>query len=295
MVSFSRKLFTILLTLLYTIKSIENVCSRGYAFYYPKPNFNYFNPNGLTVWYWKLPEVKRFEIKIYINRQYGIINTPYDIYLSTSTISYGKFVANDDKAFIRIGDHLQYDIMLHYGENNCLVISNCYIVIENPTFRVNSVSSNCTNAVKETEPDKLNEDVKLLEGIINDLHSNCSNATTVSNYLFLNFRPASANLDSQQLKIYTLKELQKKLPKMDWKTVLVRAFYYNDGVGFEVKSLLDKLKALQMFKDLARYTVTDLDQQSGIEDDNDESSPIIFHGNAAVGKPKYKSLMGQGL
>ncbi|XP_029728555.1 uncharacterized protein LOC115253745 [Aedes albopictus] len=273
MVSFSRKLFAMLLTLL-SISSLEGFCNRKRALDYPKPNFKFLHPKGLTVWYPTLPEVKKIEIKIYVNR----LNGPYDISLSTSTISDKKFIATDDNAFIRIRDHLKSDIIFYYGGNNCSVIGH--------SFTVKDSSPIYTKAAKETKPDKLEGEVKLLEAIINDLHSNCSNATTVSNHLFLNFRPASANLDPQQLKMYTLKELQRKLPKMDWKTVLVRAFYYNDGVGFEVNTVLNKLKALQMFKALARYTVTDLDQQSGIEDDDDdESSPIIFHGKAAAGKP----------
>ena len=123
MVSFSRKLFAMLLTLL-SISSLEGFCNRKRALDYPKPNFKFLHPKGLTVWYPTLPEVKKIEIKIYVNR----LNGPYDISLSTSTISDKKFIATDDNAFIRIRDHLKSDIIFYYGGNNCSVIGHSFTV-----------------------------------------------------------------------------------------------------------------------------------------------------------------------
>lgn len=214
---------------------------------------------------------------------------PYDISLSTSNTSYGTFSVNDANAFIRMGDRLEYVIYLDYGGYFCNHICDIYDVKVNPYFRSNTASSISTNAVKQTNVPKLEDEIKLLEDIIQDLNNNCSNATTPSNILFLNFRPATGILDQQQLNNYTLKVLQRKLPKINWDAVFVRAFYYNDGVGFEVKTLLDKLKILQMFKILSQHTVTDLDLLSSIEDydGGDENSPIVFHkGGANVKQSK---------
>lgn len=124
----------------------------------------------------------------------------------------------------------------------------------------------------------LEDDITLLENIVYDAFQHCNNVTQTSKNLYLNFRPVETRLNSKALFDYTLDVLKEMLPKINWDTVLVNAFYYEDGVGFEVKTLIDKLKALQMSKSLSQHTVTDLDDlDQFMEDDSSESNDISLH------------------
>lgn len=145
---------------------------------------------------------------------------------------------------------------------------------------------NRRNDTKEGKVNQLKEEINQLEGIVDDLIKCSGNGSEVSNNLFLNFRPASVILDSKQLLDHTLDVLQKEMPKVNWKFMLTRAFYYNNGVGFEVKTMLDKLKILQMFKTSVKLTITDLDKIDKVgyfDDDYDEDSPFMLH---RFGKPE---------
>lgn len=87
-------------------------------FHFPSPQFEFFHPRGLTIWYPELQGVVGFDIKIYLNKPYLHDYTLYDMYLNTSTVSYGKFIVNDDDAFIRLGDNLRYEVNLQYSDGN---------------------------------------------------------------------------------------------------------------------------------------------------------------------------------
>lgn len=112
-------------------------------------------------------------------------------------------------------------------------------------------------------------EVNLLENIIYDVFQHCNNVTQTSKNLFLHSRPAKPLLDSKALYNHTLQVLKKTLPSIDWDKKLMHAFYYENGVGFEVKTLIEKLKVLQMSKNSIRPSViSDLDDLGHSNNEN---------------------------
>ncbi|XP_065085830.1 uncharacterized protein LOC135707844 [Ochlerotatus camptorhynchus] len=240
-----------------------------------------YYPKGLMVWYPKQRGMVGFGVEIFLNQKYEDSEEPKcDICLNTTDVSYGKFMIHNDNAIIRAGDHLMYRAIKQKINGSAYVAkSNEFYVAES---RILPQLEECSSPMPTTRSSNdqsniamLQDDVTLLENIVYDAFQHCNNVTQTSKNLYLNFRPVETRLNSKALFDYTLDMLKEMLPKIDWDTVLVNAFYYEDGVGFEVKTLIDKLKALQMSKNLGEHTVTDLDDLDQFVDD--ESNEISFH------------------
>ncbi|XP_062552072.1 uncharacterized protein LOC134217350 [Armigeres subalbatus] len=242
--------------------------------HFPNPKFEIFHPKGVTISYPVLWGMVGFDIRIYLNKQFPSDVTPYDICLNTTVPVNGIFIINDENAFIRTGDNLKVEMLLLMNDGCVYGFRKEFYMNDNLIYRINQTTPVSPNQNNQTRITQLEEEIKLLEGIIHDMAMNSSR----SNNLYLNFRPEPAFLDPQKLHDYTLEMLQEKLPKINWTTALRSVFYYNDGIGFEMKTPLDKLKVLQMSKNLVHYTITDLDTLvEATDDDSDENSPITFH------------------
>lgn len=240
-----------------------------------------YYPKGLMVWYPKQRGMVSFGIEIFLNQKYdGSEELKCDVCMNTTEVSYGKFIIRNDNAIVRAGDHLMYRAIKQKINGSAYVAkSSEFYVAES---RILPQLEECSPSVPTTRLSNdqsniamLEDEVTLLENIVYDAFQHCNNVTQTSKNLFLNFRPVDTRLDSKALFTNTLAELKKMLPKIDWDTVLVNAFYYEDGVGFEVKTLIDKLKALQMAKNLSQHTVTDLDDLDQFVDD--ESNEIMYN------------------
>lgn len=134
----------------------------------------------------------------------------------------------------------------------------------------------------EVGPSKIaiyEEDINLLESIIYDVIQHCDNMTEISKNLCLHYE-SPPDLNSKQLYEYTRNELQILFPNISWSTVLVNAFYRNDGIGFEVMTLIDKLRILKLSKNLDPDTISDMDHldQSTLRGSTEDYNDIMFDG-----------------
>lgn len=222
-------------------------------------------PKGLLVWYPKQRGIIGFGIEIYLNQKYeDSEERKCDICLNTTDVSYGKFMIHSDNAIVRAGDHLMYRAIKQKINGSAYVAkSNEFYVAESRILpRLKGCSSTVSTAKSNNDQSNISmveDEINLLESIVYDVFQHCNNITQTSNFLHLNFRPLERQLDSKALFDYTLNVLKEMLPKIDWDTVLVNAFYYENGVGFEVQSWIDKLKTLQMSKSLDQRTISDYD------------------------------------
>lgn len=240
-----------------------------------------YYPKGLMVWYPKHPGMTKFGIEIFLNQKYETSEEPKcDICLNTTNVSYGKFMIHHDSAIVRAGDHLMYRAIKQKVNGPAYVAkSNEFYVAESRILPQLDGCSSPTTPTKSSNDQSniamLEDDVTLLESIVYDVFQHCNNVTQTSKNLYLDLRPMDTRLDSKALFDYTLDVLKEMLPKIDWDTVLVNTFYYEDVIGFEVKTLIDKLKALQMSKSLGQQTVTVLDDLDLNMDY--ETTEIYFH------------------
>lgn len=237
-----------------------------------------YNPKGLMVWYPKRPNMSEFRIEIFLNQKDSTDDEAVcDVCLNTTEVSYGKFIIRSDDAIIRGGDHLMYNAFKINANGSVYAIeSNEFHVAESRIIsRQAGCSSRSRSSIASVADDKkkiamLEDELNVLENIVYGVIEHCNNVTQISKNLYLNFRPVDTRLDSRDLFNYTSSVLKEMLPKVDWDTVLIYATYYEDGVAFEVKTLIDKLKVLQMAKDLTNYTVSDLDELDGTLDEDNE-------------------------
>lgn len=216
---------------------------------------------GLTVWYPKSPELVEVGVEVFLNSSRESNNLHCDICLNTTTSDYGKFVMQDDNAVIRAGDNLQYWFSFRYSNGRTSIKNDSFYVAESKIFlqhlRCPSTSIP-TTGVQLPRAAALQEDIDLLEEIAKDVFEHCNNVTEISKNLYLDSRPAP-NLDPKKLYEFTLNELQTMLPKINWNKVLVHTFYYNDGVGFEVMTHIDKQKVLKLSRNFNRTAISDFD------------------------------------
>lgn len=234
-----------------------------------------YYPKGLMVWYPQRSGMTGFGIEIFLNQRHLIDDeAACDICLNTTEVTYGKYVLRSDDAIVRGGDHLMYNaIKQKVNGSSYIMRSNEFYVAESRILPQQAQCPSRTPAASGSSSERiaqLEEEVNTLETIVYDIFQHCNNITQISKNLFLNFRPAESRLESKQLFDYTLNVLKEMLPKVDWDTVLINAYYYEDGVAFEVKTLIDKLKVLQMAKNFTQFTVNDLDDLEATTESNNE-------------------------
>lgn len=234
-----------------------------------------YYPKGLMVWYPQRKGMVGFGIEIFLNQRHLIDDEAVcDICLNTTELTYGKYVLRSDDAIVRGGDHLMYNAIKQKVNGSAYIMrSNEFYVAES---RILPQQAQCPSRSRPEVGSSaeriasLEDEVNALETIVYDVFQHCNNITQISKNLYLNFRPAQTiRLDSKQLFDYTRNVLKEMLPKVDWDTVLINAFYYEDGVAFEVKTLIDKLKVLQMAKNFTQFTVNDFDDMETTTEGNE--------------------------
>lgn len=234
-----------------------------------------YYPKGLMVWYPQRSGMVGFGIEIFLNQRHLIDDEAVcDICLNTTELTYGKFLLRSDDAVVRGGDHLMYNAFKQKVNGSAYIMrSNEFYVAES---RILPQQAECTSRPRPASGSSaekiatLEDEVNALETIVYDVFQHCNNITQISKNLYLNFRPAQTiHLNSKQLFEYTRDVLIEMLPKVDWETVLINAYYYEDGIAFEVKTLIDKLKVLQMAKNFTQFTVNDLDDMESTTEGNE--------------------------
>lgn len=250
-------------------------------------HFEIYNPKGLTVWYPKSPETVEFGVAVLLNPSPNSHIHHCYVCLNTTTASYGKFIIHDDNAVIRPKDYLEYQLSFRDSRGRISIEKGEFYVAGNRIFHRQEPCSSTTNTsttkVELPRAASLQENINLLENIVNDVFHRCNNVTEISKNLYLNFRPAP-NLDPRKLYEFTLNELQTMLPTINWNNALVHTFYYNDGVGFEVKNHIDKLKVLKLSRDFNRSAIRDWDdlEQSMNTSDNNEDYNDVFSSDSIL-------------
>lgn len=247
-------------------------------------NFEIYHPNGLTIWYPKLRGMVGFGVEVFLNQRRIKSEARHcDICLNTTQTAYGKFIIQDDNAVIRSGDNVHYTFHFYMSNGTVFIKESEFYVSANRVFhqqqRYTATTVSPAEQNVESKLVKYEEDINLLESIVYDVFQQCNNVTEFTKHLYLNITPIATTLNSKQLYEYTLESLQKMLPDMAWNSVLVNAFYNNDGIVFEVMTLIDKLKVLQLSKTMTDNPIIDvdnLDQLIDVDSTNEDYNDISF-------------------
>ncbi|XP_053695762.1 uncharacterized protein LOC128743243 [Sabethes cyaneus] len=227
-----------------------------------------YHPKGLMVWYPAKPGVVLFGIEINLNSE---SLTSCDVCLNTTENSYGKFILRDDDAIVRGGDHLEYKVIKQKTNGEAYVSKRDEFFVSESRIIPQPVG--CPRSSEPNKPDNnitmLQQKVTVLERVVSDVFQHCNNITRSSKNLYLNLRPMDTRLDTKGLFNYTLSMLKDMMPSVDWDTVLIHAFFYDNGIAFEVKTFVDKLIVLEISKDFTQILISDLDDLDGATTDNE--------------------------
>ncbi|XP_058452148.1 uncharacterized protein LOC131430904 [Malaya genurostris] len=207
-----------------------------------KVDFEVLDPKGLRLWTAHKPEMKMFGVELYINPTGKSDQSTCNLCKNTTEVMHGKFFIQDDNVIVKKGDVLEYVAITDNGNTvqrhkpKKLVV-NDYLI--KPQGRCACPAPVQYSSVHESEP---SGEIELLERIISHLSNRCA-AGVVSNYLFLQVgSPAGPSDLVQRVKSYLTDNVLLK-PYAD---AVTSAEEYADGIGFQMKSVVDKLKILEL-------------------------------------------------
>lgn len=222
-----------------------------------KVDFEVLDPQGLRLWTAHKPEMKMFGVEVYINPS-GRSNEPSVCSLCKNTTSamHGKYFLQDDNVIVKKGDVLEYIAITDNGKTTQKhkprkIVVNDYII--KPKGRCACPAPVVPSTVHESNP---TAEIELLERVITSLSNRCAEGL-VSNYLFLQVDNA-VGPDNLLERVKTYFEANPTLKP--YVGSITSAEDYSDGIAFQVKSIVDKLKILEL-----TYTgndILDYDQTS---------------------------------
>lgn len=208
-----------------------------------KVNFEVLDPQGLRLWTVHKPETKMFGIELYVNPTGGNdARVVCSLCKNTTDVVHGKFFIQDDNVIVKKGDVLEYIAITDNGKNvqrhkTRKIVVNDYII--KPQGRCACPAPVQASAVRDSDP---SSEIQLLERIISNMSNRCAEGV-VSNYLFLQVDSSagSSNL-MERVKAYFSASPALR-PYVD---TIILAEDYIDGISFQVKSIIDKLKILEL-------------------------------------------------
>lgn len=254
-------------------------------------NIEIYHPKGVMIWYPYRTGMELFGIEIFINKanQPGASGdsseeeaTPpvCDICLNTTDVSYGKFILRSEDAIIRSRDHVHYNAIVkkangkaYVSRSNEFYVSESRILLGDMTGGAGgcgTAPSAATAVANLSDNDKqLAKEIKLLEEILLELNDQCHAGDQNRTKQLLLSAETPTRYDAKQLYQYVEAQLAQKLPSINWNRTLVDAFYASNGIGFEVATIVDKLKVLTLAKALPDRPITDLDSFQAEDMTND--------------------------
>lgn len=209
-----------------------------------KVDFEVLHPKGLRVWTARKPDTKGFGIELYINpsgtERSGVV---CNVCRNTTEVTHGKFFIQDDNVIVKKGDVLEYVAITDNGKTvqrhkpRKIVVSE-YII--KPQGRCACSANPQTSTVHD--PANPTAEIELLERIITNLSNRCAEGI-VSNYLFLQVEtPAGPSDLLERVKSYFAANPALK----PYVNAITTAEDYSDGIAFQIKSIVDKLKILEL-------------------------------------------------
>ncbi|XP_055598871.1 uncharacterized protein LOC129748332 [Uranotaenia lowii] len=209
-----------------------------------KVDFEVMDPRGLKLWTAHKPETKMFGVELFINPVARDGKPPVcNVCQNTTDVMHGKFFIQDDNVVVKKGDVLEYVAITSNGKTTQRhkprkIVVNDYII--KPQGRCNCPAPIQPSTVHESDSAA---EIQLLERIISGLSQRCADGA-VSNFLFLQAdRPSSGSRDLlEHVRSYLLANKDLKA----YAGAVTSAEDYSDGIAFQVKSLIDKLKILEI-------------------------------------------------
>lgn len=226
-----------------------------------KVDFEVLSPKGLRLWTAHKAPLKMFGIELYINpssaRDARLVCS---VCKNTTDVVHGKFFIEDENVIVKKGDVLEYVAITDNGKTIQRhkvkkIVVNDYII--KPQGRCACSSPTPLSTVHEPNP---NNEIELLERIISNLSSRCAEGQ-VSNYLYLQVDSPQGPSDLREhVKAYFMANAALK----PYVNSITTAQEYADGISFQTKTIVDKLKILEISQNI--NDIQDFDAFSNIDE-----------------------------
>uniref|UniRef100_A0A182JB26 Uncharacterized protein n=1 Tax=Anopheles atroparvus TaxID=41427 RepID=A0A182JB26_ANOAO len=240
--------------------------------------FEVLDPQGLRLWTARKPEMKGFGVQLFVNpvpdRKKPLV---CNVCANTTEVTHGKFLLQDDSVIVKSGDILEYVIITDNGKTvqrhkpRKLIVDDYLIKPKGrcacPPAAVSPATP--TDAARQV----LNEptaEIELLERILERVSQKCAEGT-MSKYLFLQTDRADGPTDDLKQVVRTYFDKKDALKALA--DSVQSAEDGTDGIVFKVKSIIDKLKILELAQqdgDILDYdkltTLDDIDIRSSFDE-----------------------------
>ncbi|XP_055542440.1 uncharacterized protein LOC129728083 [Wyeomyia smithii] len=213
-----------------------------------KVNIQVLEPRGIQFWIKRKPNILGFGVELIINPTYES-GAGCDLCRNVSSPIDGKYFVQDDNVLVRIGDTIQYR-GLEVESHEAKWSEWRTVFVDKSLFT--QAREHCSG---ECNRQKGYAKVRFLEGYIEKMLANCE-IEELSENLFFPLDHAN-HLVSDPVKfvktrLYTVESLRPLVDNV--KNVYVA----QDGVGFSMETILEKLKVLEVGRD--RLKLLDYDE-----------------------------------
>ncbi|ETN60748.1 hypothetical protein AND_007616 [Anopheles darlingi] len=222
-------------------------------------NIEVLLPKGIRLWTHYNPDLTLFGVELYVKYFEGQTEAlECALCQNTSVPVYGKFLLQDDDLVARAGDVLEYVIITSDGETDMRHTTRRTVVDDN---LIRSGDQQCDCTVLQN-PDALLEpatEVELLERMIHRVIANRSRSCeSLSKWLVLRVEPRNELADVEEhvhtvvhrmLRVAVLLDRDgASLAISDPTELIDRVEDHPDGIAFRVRSVMEKLKLLELLR-----------------------------------------------
>lgn len=230
--------------------------------------FEVLDPQGLRLWTAQKPEMRGFGVELFINPIHGRKQQQCNVCRNTSEITHGKFFLQDENVIVKSGDILEYVIITNNGKTvqrhkpRKLIVDDYLIKPKGKcACPLGAVTPSTPTDTAKQVFDEPTDEIALLERILERVSKKCAEGI-MSNFLFL--QTDRVDGPTNDLKQVVRDYFQKKDALKPLADTILSAEDGSDGIVFQVKSIIDKLKILELARQ--ESDILDYDKLTAIDD-----------------------------
>ncbi|XP_049279521.1 uncharacterized protein LOC125761947 isoform X2 [Anopheles funestus] len=213
-------------------------------------------PSGFMFWTKATPFIDVFGVNVFVGKpEENLLNPVFDREFAdyASEIVDGKFLIRDDKIVVKRGEMLRYNFLVRY--NDTITTSNfrSFIVSDEVFYRPKN--NYCFSQCLVNDERQAPEEVAIVKDILEQKILKCI-GSQASKYLFFPLENAGKLVsDPERYVKYRLWHVDALKPLVN---NVVTTYLAHNGVGFEMYTLIDKFKVLELGE--GYLDVVDLDK-----------------------------------
>ncbi|XP_049279520.1 uncharacterized protein LOC125761947 isoform X1 [Anopheles funestus] len=201
-------------------------------------------PSGIMIWTRNSPLIEMFGLELYVGRKNLNHREPFwdrELLVNTTAIVDGKFLFRDDTMVVEKGEIVRYRFTVLHKKT--LHHSNFRRIIVTDNLFYRPKNNYCFSQCLVNEQEQLHEEIAHMKSILEEKITQCVGSQT-SKYLFFPLENAAKLVSDSELYVkYRLWHVDALKPLVN---NVVTTYLAHNGVGFEMYTLIDKFKVLEL-------------------------------------------------